>query len=142
MNDEILTTRIGALLFRHEGLRLMPYRDSVAKLTIGVGRNLDDRGISREEAVMLLDNDIRGALSACRASLPWFDGMDQTRQAAIVDVVFNLGMSRFLNFHKALAAMAAGDWETAANELLDSKWASQVGIRAKEISEMIRSGSA
>lgn len=154
--DEILIARIKALLLRHEGVKLRAYLDSVGKWTVGVGRNLDDRGLSRPEviallqamdmplqiAMKLLDNDIADALADCRSRLPFFDSLNEVRQAACVDMVFQMGVAGFLKFRKALAAMVIGGWDEAAKELLDSTWARQTPARAAEIADMIRSGSA
>lgn len=128
-------------LRRHEGLRLKPYRDTVGKLTIGVGRNLDDVGISHDESDVLLANDMARAESDLRRTLPWFDGLDSVRQAALVNMAFNLGMVRLLGFQRALRAMAAEDYTRASAEFLDSKWARQVGQRAVEVAGMIRTGT-
>lgn len=112
-------------LVRHEGLRLKPYVDTVGKLTIGVGRNITDVGISRDEAFTLLEHDIDHAIADCR-TFPWFLLLDAVRQRAIVDLRFNLGPTRFRTFKKLLAAMAQHSYVVAAAELRESKWASQV----------------
>jgi lysozyme len=127
------------MLVRHEGLRLKPYTDSVGKLTIGVGRNLDDVGISRDEAMALLDADIDKALAALMG-FSWFSYMDETRQAALADMVFNVGLSRFLCFSRMIAAIEREDWAGAARELLDSAYAKQVGARAVELADQLHTG--
>lgn len=127
------------MLIRHEGLRLKPYRDSVGKLTIGVGRNLDDVGITEEEARYLLKNDIQKAVVEAKR-FRWYAKLNNPRKQAIIDMIFNLGPSRFLGFKKMLAALEAGDYEAAAREMLDSKWAQQVGRRATELAEIMRTG--
>lgn len=127
------------MLIRHEGLRLKPYRDSVGKLTIGVGRNLDDVGITEEEARYLLKNDIQKAVAEAKR-FPWYAKLNNPRKQAIIDMIYNLGASRFLGFKKMLAALEAGDYEAAAREMLDSKWAQQVGRRATELAEIMRTG--
>lgn len=128
-----------AQLIRHEGLRLWPYTDTVGKLSIGVGRNLTDVGISREEAIELLNNDIDKAVAEC-ATYPWFTTLDAVRQRVIVDMIFNLGARRFKSFKRLIAAMARGDYEAASVCMLDSMWAEQVGKRALRLAEMMRSG--
>lgn len=126
-------------LMRDEGLRLKPYRDTVGKLTIGVGRNLDDNGITEDEAAYLLQNDI--AVSERELSrLPWFSGLDDVRKGAIINMHFNLGLPRLLTFRKMIAALDAGDYEQAANEALDSRWAEQVGDRAVRLARQIKTG--
>ena len=125
-------------LHRHEGERLKPYTDTVGKTTIGVGRNLTDTGISREESDYLLANDIERATDDCDRIFPWFSALDSVRQAALVNLCFNLGIVRLLGFEKALRAMAAGHYAQAAAEFFDSKWARQVGQRAVEVCGQIR----
>lgn len=127
-------------LKRHEGLSLKPYKDSVGKLTIGYGRNLDDRGISIEEADCLLNNDIMSALDDCRLNFKWFDSLSIGKQEALVNMCFNLGITRLKGFKKMLAALEVGDYIRASREALDSKWAKQVGSRAEEIAAALRGG--
>lgn len=128
------------MLIRHEGLRLKPYRDIRNKLTIGVGRNLEDVGISREEALMLLDHDIARVRREVGHAFPWFSGLDPVRKDVVLNMAFNLGLSRFRRFRKTVAALRARDWEAAAEAMLDSLWARQVGRRARELAEMMRRG--
>ncbi len=128
------------LLITHEGLRLKPYRDTRGKLTIGVGRNLDDVGITEEEAIYLLKNDIKRVLDFLKERLPYWNGLTETRKMALVDMCFNLGPGGFLSFKRMLAALERGDYEQAAREMLDSRWARQVGRRAEELAEMMREG--
>ncbi len=128
------------LLITHEGLRLKPYRDTRGKLTIGVGRNLDDVGITEEEALYLLKNDIKRVLDFLKERLPYWNGLTETRKMALVDMCFNLGPGGFLSFKRMLAALERGDYEQAAREMLDSRWARQVGRRAEELAEMMRDG--
>lgn len=136
VNDtEILTE----MLIRHEGLELKPYRDTVGKLTVGVGRNLTDVGISKSEAMYLLQNDIRGVQEQL-AEQAWFGDLDSTRQIALTDMAFNLGVQGLLKFQNMIAALERKDYETAGKEMLDSRWAGQVGRRATELSQIVRSG--
>jgi lysozyme len=88
----------------------------------------------------LLDNDIERCILELSNALPFFRTLDEVRKEALIDLCFNLGLTRLMGFKKALAAIEAGLWETAKVELLDSRWAVQVGARSEEISEMIRSG--
>jgi lysozyme len=127
-------------LMRHEGLELHPYVDTVGKLTIGYGRNLDDKGISQQEAVTLLENDVTEAIQEALRAFPWLPKLDEARAAVIVEMVAHLGLPRFLGFKKALSACAVSDWETAAKELLDSTWRTQVGARAYRLAEQLRTG--
>ena len=126
-------------LIYDEGISLKPYRDSVGKLTIGVGRNLDDKGISDDEAMYLLDNDINEALRDARTFV-WFDDLTDARQRVVVNMIFNLGLTRFSNFKKTIHHIAAGEYDKAAVEMLDSRWARQVGSRAKRLAKMMKEG--
>src|SRR3990167_9737184 len=113
---------VRALITHHESYRKHPYRCTAGKLTIGVGRNLDDVGIDKEEARYLLDRDIARATDDL-ASFGWFHELDVIRQRALIDMRFQLGPSRFRGFGKMIAALARQDYATAAAEALDSKWA-------------------
>lgn len=119
---------------------MKPYRCSAGALTIGVGRNLDDRGITEHEALYLLDNDITRVQSELDVNIPSWRGLSDARQMVLMDMCFNLGISRFLKFKRMLAALRDGDYETAAREALLSKWADQVGQRARTLAEMMRRG--
>lgn len=128
-------------LIRHEGVRLKPYRDQGGTLTIGIGRNLDAVGISMIEARAMMDADIDRALvwiSARHAE--WFEPLDPTRQAAIVNMVYNLGPAKFMEFQKFIQCMRDRDYGRAAVEMLHSKWSQDVGSRALELAGIIRSG--
>lgn len=127
-------------LILHEGLKLKPYTCTAGKLSIGVGRNLDDNGISHAEAMMMLDADIETCIAELGRSLPSWKLHDEVRQNVLIEMVFNLGMPRLLTFRKMLAALAVYDYDTAAKEALDSRWAVQVGQRARTLAQMIRTG--
>lgn len=135
---------IGALkdlVVKHEGLRLKPYRCTAGKLTIGVGRNLDDRGISEKEAMHLLTNDLDECIGACAEIFgQTFLDYTQARQHALIDLVFNLGEAGFRKFRHTIAAIQDGRWEDAANNLEKSLWYKQVKSRGPVVVEMIREG--
>ena len=124
-------------LERDEGLRLKPYRDSVGKLTIGYGRNLDDRGITKDEAALLLAHDLADAWNDVENAFPWSRHLSEPRMGVLVNMCF-MGIGRLRGFVKMLAAMEAGDWEAAAREMLDSKYARQVGARADRLAQQVR----
>ncbi|MEY2643648.1 MAG: hypothetical protein RLZZ611_297 [Cyanobacteriota bacterium] len=124
----------------HEGERLKPYRCTAGKLTIGVGRNLEDRGISREESAVLLANDIADMERELQRALPWVARLDEVRARVLVDMAFNLGIVGLLAFKRTLAAIEAGQYQQAATMMLDSKWAKQVGGRAERLSRMMATG--
>ena len=147
MTDDDRYHLIGQLQ-RHEDAQALenrkrtfyPYRDSVGKLTIGWGRNIQDRGLSDEEADYLLANDIAAAEDDLRRAFPWFADLDSIRQSALVNIRFNVGMASLLTFTRALAALAHRQYGQAADEFFDSKWSTQVGARAAELCAQIRTG--
>lgn len=112
------------------------YYDSVGIATIGYGRNLEDKGLAEDEAEFLLGNDVDEAILDCQ-TLPFWNRLDPVRQQVLANMVFNIGFNRFLDFKNTIAAIERGDFKTAAEEMLDSKWARQVGPRAKELAEMM-----
>lgn len=128
---------VSSLIKKHEGLRLKPYRCSTGKLTVGYGRNLDDAGINLAEAEMMLENDIRRTTLELM-TFSWYSSLDAVRRAALVDMLYNLGLPSFMGFEKMLAALDVGDYVGAAVQMLDSKWATQVGSRATELADMVR----
>ena len=134
MNLEKLTEQ---LIF-HEGIRLKPYPDSVGKLTIGVGRNLSDVGISKTEALYLLSHDISNAITDCRNLFEKFDYIPEVKQLVIADMMFNMGINRLKKFKRFRKAIESGNWNMAAEEMKNSKWFSQVGSRAVRLYEMMR----
>lgn len=125
----------------HEGVEKTVYNDSEGIPTIGVGRNLRDRGLSDDEIDYLLSNDIDIVVNELDKVMPWWRDLDEVRQRVLCDLVFNLGMPRFSGFKKSISYMKQQMWDQAANELLDSKWARQVGRRAQTLSEMMRTGN-
>lgn len=123
-----------------EGVKLKPYRDTVGKLTIGVGRNLDDVGISMAEVDALLDNDIATAEATAKTLFPTFDSLSDARKAVVVNMAFNLGQHRLAGFVRFREAVSKGEFEAAAKHMLDSGWASQVGNRAQRLAKQMRDG--
>ena len=129
-----------AQLRLHEGERLKPYRCTAGKLTIGVGRNLDDRGITSDESAYLLNNDIDSHWIELLEHLPWVETLDEVRQRVMLDMAFNLGISGLLTFRRTLGHIKAGDYALASSAMLESKWATQVGQRAKRLAAMMKTG--
>ena len=132
-----------AMLKRHEGVETHAYVCSEGKITVGVGRNIDQEGgigLSDDEVDYLLQNDVERVIKELAAEYPWFNDLDDVRKDAMVDISFNLGATRLRLFKRALAAMEEGEYKLAATEFLDSKWAKQVGSRALELTDMISSG--
>jgi lysozyme len=142
---------------RHEGLRLSAYRDSLGKLTIGVGRCLDthpfspieiahighdgrSKPITEEQAYWLLDRDIQACRITVEHSFPWATDMTQIRQEVLIEMVFQMGIVTLLKFVNTLAAMKAGNYDAAANGMLQSAWHSQTPARAEELANLMRMG--
>lgn len=128
------------LIKEHEGTSLALYRCTAGKFTIGVGRNIEDNGIRQDECDLMLANDIRECRLQLLRAYPWFNGLDEVRQAACIDLMFNLGPMRLAGFQKFLSAMARSDWERAGEQLADSRWFRQVGRRGPRIVGMVKSG--
>jgi len=124
-------------LIRDEDLRLKAYRDTVGKLTIGVGRNLDDRGISKEEAIFMLMNDIAKVRAELEAALPWIDKISPIRQAVLMNMAFNMGIGGLLQFRNTLKFIEQGNFAEASKGMLNSLWAKQVGQRAVRLSQQM-----
>jgi lysozyme len=130
--------RFRDMLIRHEGRRLKPYKDTVGKLTIGVGRNLDDVGISEQESNLLLFNDIGRVAKEATDTFTWFKSLSQVRQDVILSMLFNMGMNGLQGFHEMLSDIYRGNFAGAAEEMLKSLWAKQVGPRAIELAFMMK----
>lgn len=126
-------------LIEHEGIRTKMYLDSVGKVTIGVGRNLSDRGISESEAYAMLHNDIQECEARLDLNLPWWKQLSDIRQRVLVDMCFNLGIQGLLGFHNTLNALANSNYQGTANGMRASKWAEQVGKRAERLARMMES---
>lgn len=156
-NSEVFVNK----LIAHEGLRLAVYKDSLGIDTIGIGRNLEGRGISKEEldwmdipsmdavyehgiteadAMYLAKNDVAIVEDElCRAH-ECVAALDAVRQLVVMDMAFNMGVPRLCKFKKMWAAIHEGDFATASVEMLDSRWAKQVKGRATKLSEAMKSG--
>ena len=130
-----------AQLPQDEGRRPFPYRDTVGKITIGVGRNLSDDGLATDEIELLLANDILAAQRTAIDLIPNFESLSDVRKAVVMNMAFNLGEARFAGFHKTLQAIIDGRWDEAADNMLASVWANQVGVRARRLANMMRSDS-
>ena len=129
----------------HEGERERAYRDSEGYLSIGVGRNLDAKGLRRDEIDYLLANDIADARRELDRYLPWWRGLDPVRQRVLIDMMFNMGAGSpgkggLLSFVNTLSEIRRGEYAIAADMMLASKWAAQVGRRAVRLATMMRTG--
>lgn len=130
-------------LKRDEGMVLHAYTDSLGFITIGIGRLIDERrggGISEDEAEYLLRNDIARVVKNLDFYLPWWKLLSEPRQRVLANMCFNLGIAGLLTFKRTLAAVKEGRYSDAADGMLQSKWAKQVGNRAKRLAEVMRTG--
>jgi lysozyme len=150
-------TAMIAELRRDEGERLRAYRDTVGKLTIGVGRNLDDvgtaplprtvadvkaKGITAAESALMLAHDLDRVDADLDKRLPWWRELDPVRQRVLVNMCFNLGIGGVCGFVNTLSMIRGHRYTEAASNMLASKWARQVGQRATRLSNMMRTGAA
>lgn len=153
-----MSSQLTEMLIRHEGLRLKSYRDSKGILTIGVGRNIEGNGfsyeelsmlginanydfetlkITKEQALYLLDNDMTTTIALLSSEVTIFRTLDEVRKDVLIDMCFNLGINKFLGFKKMLNSLGNKDYLEASKEMMDSKWATDVGYRAEELSIMM-----
>ena len=124
---------------RYEGLSLYPYRCSAGCLTIGYGHNLEN-GISQQTAQYILQEDMEQAQKDVRTKWKWWEKLDEVRQFVLVDMCFNMGLKKLSTFRKFLTALQQQNYAVAAQEMLQSRWAGQVGYRAVELAEMMKTG--
>lgn len=131
--------RLNKMLIKHEGIRHSPYYCSEGYLTIGVGHNLDTNPLSYNVIMEILQEDIWLATRELKKYEWWFN-LDGVRKEALVDFMFNVGPKTFAKFKNMIRALSEGDYDKAADELLDSRYAKQVGKRAETIARLIRTG--
>tara|TARA_R100001440_G_scaffold9720_2_gene18104 strand:- start:1584 stop:2075 length:492 start_codon:yes stop_codon:yes gene_type:complete len=148
-------------LIKHEGLRLQVYKDTLGIDTIGIGRNLEDRGITDEEldwmdipsvdtvyehgiteadAMYLAQNDVQIVEQELLRAHPCVENLDAVRQLVLIDMAFNLGVPRLCKFKKMWAAVHAKQFDVAAKEMLDSRWATQVKSRSTKLAHAMHHG--
>jgi lysozyme len=147
-------------LIEHEGLVLQVYQDTLGIDTIGIGRNLEDRGLSDNEleemgitldhvyefgiteadAVLLAENDVEIVEDELLRAHPCVDGLDAVRQLVLIDMAFNMGVPRLCKFKKMWAAIHNEDFTVASKEMLDSRWANQVKSRSTKLAHAMYSG--
>ena len=123
-----------------EGLELKPYRCTSNKLTIGLGRNLEDNGITEEEAYYLATNDLDSLMDELDRKIPWWDDLNDPRKRALLNLAYNVGTPTLMKFKKTLEHLKNGLYTEASEEVLQSRWADQVGRRATFISEVFKTG--
>lgn len=130
---------IRELLEKHEGKRNIPYQDEKGNWTYGIGHNMREP-IPDEVIYLQLEHDIQKAEGELDRVFPEWREMSEKRRIALVDFMFNVGAVTFMSFNKMRRALMLKDYETAAAELLDSRYAEQVGIRAERLADMLRNG--
>ena len=155
MGKELDTNELVQRFVLHEGCVLTPYKCPKGYWTIGVGRNLETNpitiaekkvvgdwrhGITKNAAFYLLKNDIQKVKRECSKNIPFFNTLDKERRYALMDMTFNMGIKRLMDFKKMLSEMGVGNWERAAEECLNSQYAKQTGKRAKRIANTIKTG--
>ena len=130
-------------LIRHEGKKNVAYQDSLGYWTIGVGRLIDGRKggrVTDEEIMIMLKNDVDKCVKELDQSIPWWRTLSSNRQAVLTNMCFNLGLKGLMGFKNTLEMIRTGQYDKAAAGMLKSKWATQVGRRANELSEMMKNG--
>ena len=130
---------INKMLKKHEGFSSKPYLDTTGNLTIGYGRNLHAVGISYDEAELMLTNDIKKVVKFL-SKIETYRKLDSSRQSVLINMCFNMGIKKLLNFKKMWTAIEVGDFKRASLEMLDSLWAKQVKGRALELSKIMERG--
>lgn len=140
-DSNIHIAKLVSQLKRHEGYRNRPYEDTTGNITIGYGRNLDSHGINKDEAELMLQNDIVKAIERLEL-YSWWEELGEVRQRVLADMMFNLGSGGFAGFKRMIAAISRCDYNAASNEMLNSKWSSQVGRRAKFLANLMKQGDA
>jgi lysozyme len=134
----MIITDIYGQLRRDEGEKLRLYVDTKGKTTIGVGRNLTDDGISKDESDLMLKNDVGSSITKLYTRLPFFQALDAVTKGVLINMEFNMGFQKLEEFQKFLYAIAQGDNETASAELLNSLYAKEVGDRAVRLAQQVR----
>lgn len=147
MSPSVTPKGTAELIKRHEGLRLTPYKCPTGHWTVGYGHNLEVHGepipdeISRERAEQYLMQDIVNARHDLESNFSWYGNLSDARRAALIDLCFNMGIGALLGFKRMLEWLRQGFYGQAKIELLDSRYARQVGGRAREIAQMIETGN-
>jgi lysozyme len=129
------------LLQKDEGFRQFPYTDTTGHLTIGVGRNLSVRGISHEEAMFMLQNDVKDCVRELLKLYSWVNSLSDVRKIVLISMAFNLGIAGIAQFRNMWNALESDDYVSAAKHMLDSEWAKQVGNRAERLAHFMETDS-
>lgn len=139
MGIQELLNKVKDCLIEDEGYERKPYVDTVGKITIGVGWNLSDNGLPDDIIHELLDRAVNDTYTELVARVPFFPSLPEKAKIVLLNMAFNMGVPRLLKFKRMLSNMKAWDWNLAAYEMLDSKWARQVPKRAQRLAKLIRS---
>lgn len=129
------------LLEKDEGYRQFPYKDTRGNTTVGIGRNLESRGISRDEALYLLQNDVKAVVSELLHVYLWVNNLSDVRKIVLINMAFNMGVPELLQFRSMWNALEARNYELAAKEMLNSEWAKQVPNRAERLAHFMERDS-
>ena len=143
-NDTLLNQE----LRRDEGVKYVPYKCTAGKDTVGVGHNLEAKPLpagteyplTDEQVDKILADDIAEVIKALNKNIPWWQSLTEARQRVLANMCFNLGIAGLMGFHRTLTAIKCGHYELAAANMLSSKWAEQVGARAKRLAKMMVTG--
>ena len=135
-----MSNKLRRSLIKHESYRKFPYTDSVGKLSIGIGYNISDRGMTDEWINTQYDQDVKFFYDQLSSSFTWFSSLNIDRQIVLIDLAFNLGWKHFLEFKEMLGALSIGDFKQASFQMLQSKWAEQVKSRAAELAQGMLTG--
>jgi len=133
--------RLRKQLIKHEGVEYTLYKCPADQWTLGVGRNVQSRGISHETAMQMLDEDIDICINELQQTVSYWDDLPERVKEALINLCFNMGISRLMAFKKTFGYLREGMYEKAADELLESRYANQVGQRAIDVANMIREGA-
>lgn len=135
-----MSEQLTALLKKQEGYRKEPYLCTEGYWTVGYGRNLETNGIDEEEAEYLLKRDIARCRSELTEAIVFFSALDTVRQDALINMAFQMGVVGLMKFKNMLYHLSYGNYEKSAEEALDSRWAKQTPVRARQVAELIRTG--
>ena len=125
---------------KDEGFSAKPYKCTAGKLTIGYGRNIEDIGVSEDEAQYILNNDISYCYNKLKAVFPFFETLSKPKQYVLINMCYNIGITRLAGFKRMLAELSQGNYNQAASEMLNSRWAAQVPNRAARLAEIMKKG--
>lgn len=127
-------------LMKHEGFEPRPYRCTAGKLTIGFGINLETEAISYEVALLWLENKVEECDKLLSKELSFYMELTDNRKSVLINMCFNLGFKGFMKFKRMISALEIEDYKTASKEMVQSRWASQVGNRAIELQKLMENG--